>query len=176
MTPSLQKALAGMPARQLNLIAVGAVLIAAALAWTVALRAPLAELRRQQARLAALELDHAREAARRLPAAGADALPPLPLAPAPLELVAAVSGSANEAGLAVATATPGAERSVAGLRQRSLDLEASGSYAAILDWLAAIEARQPAVAVTRLELRPAQDGEHRTVLLQLGAYAAEAGR
>ena len=88
----------------------------------------------------------------------------------------AVSGSAHDAGLAVSAATPGTERSVAGLRQRSLDLEASGNYAAILDWLAAIESRQPAVAVTRLELRPAQDGERRTVLLQLGAYSAEGGQ
>lgn len=172
MTPSLRKALAAMPARQLKLIAAGIVAIAAALAWTVAIRAPLAALRQQKARVAVLEAERASTAALRTAAAGLDAAPPLPAAPAPLELVAAVSGSAHDAGLAVAVATPGAERSVAGLRQRSLQLEASGSYAAILDWLAAIEARQPAVAVTRLALR-AQDDGRRQVQLQLGAYSAE---
>lgn len=172
MTPSLQKALAAMPARQLNLIAIGIVAIAAALAWTLAIRAPLAGLRQQKARLAVLEADRLRAGALRGSAAGPDAAPPLPAAPAPLELVAAVSASAHDAGLAVAAATPGAERDVAGLRQRSLQLEASGSYAAILDWLAAIESRQPAVAVTRLTLR-AQDDGRRQVQLQLGAYAAE---
>jgi hypothetical protein len=104
MTPSLQKALAAMPARQLKLVAVGIVAIAAALAWTSAIRAPLAAL-----------------------------------------------------------------------RQRSLQLEASGSYAAILDWLAAIEARQPAVAVTRLALRAQEDGR-RQVQLQLGVYSEEGKR
>lgn len=172
MTPFLRKALAAMPARQLKLIAAGIVAIAAALTWTVAIRAPLAALRQQKARVAVLEAERASAAALRTAAAGLDAAPPLPAAPAPLELVAAVSGSAHDAGLAVAVATPGAERSVAGLRQRSLQLEASGSYAAILDWLAAIEARQPAVAVTRLALR-AQDDGRRQVQLQLGAYSAE---
>jgi type II secretory pathway component PulM len=175
MTPSLQKALAALPARQLNLIAVGIVAIAAALAWTLAIRAPLAGLRQQKARLAVLEADRVRVAGLRAAAAGFDAAPPLPAAPAPLELVAAVSGSAHDAGLAVAVATPGAERSVAGLRQRSLQLEASGSYAAILDWLAAIEARQPAVAVTKLALRGQEDGR-RQVQLQLGAYSEEGKR
>jgi type II secretory pathway component PulM len=172
MTPSLQKALAAMPARQLNLIAIGIVAIAVALAWTLAIRAPLTALRQQKARLAVLEAERLRTNALRTAAAGGVAAAPLPAAPAPLELVAAVSGSAHDAGLAVAAATPGAERSVAGLRQRSLQLEASGSYAAILDWLAAIEARQPAVAVTRLALH-AQDDGRRQVQLQLGAYSGE---
>lgn len=172
MIPNLQKALAAMPARQLKLIVFGVVAIAVALAWTLAIRAPLAALRQQKARLAVLEAEHARAGAMRAAATTMDA-PPLPAAPAPLELVAAVSGSAHEAGLAVAAATPGSERVVAGLRQRSLDVEASGSYGAILDWLAAIEARQPAVAVTKLELRAAQDEGRRQVALQLGAYSAE---
>lgn len=172
MTPSLQKALAAMPERQLKLIAFGIVAIAAALVWTLAIRAPLAALRQQKARVAVLEAERLRTHALRTGAAGGDAVPALPAAPAPLELLAAVSGSAHDAGLAVAVATPGAERSVAGLRQRSLQLEASGSYAAILDWLAAIEARQPAVAVTKLALR-AQDGGRRQVQLQLGAYSGE---
>lgn len=171
MTPQLQKALAAMPARQLNLVAIGVVAIAAALMWTLAIRAPLTALRQQKARLSVLEAERARNAVPD-PAGGAEA-PPLPQAPQPLELVAAVSDSARDAGLLVAAATPGGERTVAGLRQRTLDVEASGTYAGILGWLDAIEARQPAVAVTRIELRAApEDGRHQ-VQLQLGAYAAE---
>lgn len=172
MTPSLRQALAAMPARQLNLVAIGTVAIVAALMWTLAIRAPLAALRQQQAVLASLRAAQA-NLPPPLPAAPAAALPPLPAAPAPLALIAAVGASARTAGLTVGGAVPGAQRSVAGLRQQTLDIEASGSYGAILDWLDGIEARQPAVGIVRLTLRPAQEEARRVVQLQLGAYAAE---
>ena len=185
MTPSLRHALAAMPARQLNLVAIGAVAIVAALMWTLAIRAPLAALRQQQIRLVSL---HAAQANAPLPppaglpptgspAAGpATALPPLPAAPAPLALIAAAGASARAAGLTVGGAVPGPERSIAGLRQQTLDIEASGSYGAILEWLDGIEARQPAVGIVRLNLRPAPDEPRRLVQLQLGAYETEAKR
>jgi hypothetical protein len=199
MTPSLRHALAAMPARQLNLVAIGAVAIVAALMWTLAIRAPLAALRQQQIRLVSL---HAAQAnalppptglpATGLPATGspptglpatgspaagpATALPPLPAAPAPLALIAAAGASARAAGLTVGGAVPGLERSIAGLRQQTLDIEASGSYGAILEWLDGIEARQPAVGIVRLNLRPAPDEPRRLVQLQLGAYETEAKR
>jgi type II secretory pathway component PulM len=176
MKQTFRQSLAAMPARQLNLVAIGAVAIAAALAWTLAIRAPLAAMRQQQAQLASLTAANAGAAALRGPGAPAAAVPAPPVPPAPLELIAAVSGSAHDAGLAVGGAVPGAQRSVAGLRQQTLDIEASGSYGAILGWLADIEARQPAVGVTHLTLRAAQEEPRRVVQLQLGAYAAEAKR
>ena len=176
MTPSLRHALAAMPARQLNLVAIGALAIVAALMWTLAIRAPLAALRQQQVRLVSL---HAAQANAPLPPPAADpatALPPLPAAPAPLALIAAAGASARAAGLTVGGAVPGAQRSIAGLRQQTLDIEASGSYGAILEWLDGIETRQPAVGIVRLNLRPAPDEPHRLAQLQLGAYETEAKR
>lgn len=175
MTPSLRQALAAMPARQLNLVAIGTVAIAAALMWTLAIRAPLAALRQQQVRLAALQPAQAHAPAP-LPAGAAAALPPLPSAPAPLALIAAAGAAARTAGLTVGGAVPGPERSIAGLREQTLDIEASGSYGAILEWLDGIETHQPAVGIVRLNLRAAQEEPRRVVQLQLGAYEAEAAR
>jgi len=175
MTPSLRQALAAMPARQLNLVAIGAVAIVAALMWTLAIRAPLAALRQQQVRLVSLRAAQANAPAP-LPAATQTSLPPLPAAPAPLALIAAAGASARAAGLTVGGAVPGAQRSIAGLRQQTLDIEASGSYGAILEWLDGIEARQPAVGIVRLNLRAVPEEARRLVQLQLGAYEAEAKR
>ena len=175
MTPSLRQALAAMPARQLNLVAIGAVAIVAALMWTLAIRAPLAALRQQQVRLVSLRAAQANAPAP-LPAATQTSLPPLPAAPAPLALIAAAGASARAAGLTVGGAVPGAQRSIAGLRQQTLDIEASGSYGAILEWLDGIEASQPAVGIVRLNLRAVPEEARRLVQLQLGAYEAEAKR
>jgi len=190
MTLSLRQALAALPARQLNLVAIGAVAIVAALMWTLAIRAPLAALRQQQIRLVSLRVAQANapapltagsltagSPAAGSPAAGSPAaLPPLPAAPAPLALIAAAGASARAAGLTVGGAVPGAQRSIAGLRQQTLDIEASGSYGAILEWLDGIEARQPAVGIVRLNLRAAPEEARRLVQLQLGAYETEAKR
>lgn len=180
MKPTFTHTLAAMPARQLNMLAIGVVAIAAALAWTLALRAPLTALRLQQVRLAGLSATAAAAAtgtgtgvAPPAASASAAALQPPPAAPAPLDLIAAVSASARAAGLAVGSAVPGPERSVAGLRQQTLDIEASGDYGAILAWLDDIEARQGAVGITHLELRPAPDEPRRQVQLQLATYGAE---
>jgi hypothetical protein len=182
MKQDFRQTLAAMPARQLNLAAIGAVAVVAALLWTLAIRAPLAAMRQRQVQLAALTA--ARAAAplpaaplpAPLPAAPAGAVTAPPAAPAPLALIAAVSASARDAGLAVGGAVPGAQHDVAGLHQQTLDIEASGGYGAILDWLADIEARQPAVGFTRLSLRAAPDEPRRLVQLQLAAYGDEAKR
>lgn len=174
MKPTLHPTLAALPARQLNLLAAGAILIAAALVWTLAIRAPLANLRQQQVRLASLDASSAITLAGRMPAVTPAALPDPAAPPSPLDLIAAVSAGAQEAGVTVARAVPGPERAVAGLRQQTLEIEASGGYGDILAWLDGIEARQPAVGILRLELRPAEDGPRRQVRLQLAAYSTEA--
>jgi type II secretory pathway component PulM len=178
MKQDFRQTLAAMPARQLNLVAIGAVAVVAALLWTLAIRAPLAAMRQRQVQLAALTAARAASAPlpAPLPAAPAGAVSAPPAAPAPLALIAAVSASARDAGLAVGGAVPGAQHDVAGLHQQTLDIEASGGYGAILDWLADIEARQPAVGFTRLSLRAAPDEPRRLVQLQLAAYGDEAKR
>ena len=52
MSPKLRDLLVALPARQLNLVVGGAIVIALLLAWTLALRAPLAAYRQHKAALA----------------------------------------------------------------------------------------------------------------------------
>jgi len=173
MNPRLQKAaeaLAALPARQLNLLAIGMVLIVAALAWSVGLRAPLADHRVQRQALATLV---AAPPVPTTPAAAAAALSPArpaAPAPAPLALIAAVSRSAAQAGVMVSSAAQGAQYPLADLRVHTIDIAASGSYGAITEWLADIEASQPAVGVVQLELQPDAGGERRNIKLQLAIY------
>jgi type II secretory pathway component PulM len=96
-----------------------------------------------------------------------------PTAPAPLALIAAVSRSAAQAGVTVSSAAQGAEQQVAGLRLHTVDISASGSYAAILAWLADIEASQPAVGIVRLALSADDAGDRRRISLQLAIYDTE---
>jgi len=175
MKPGIHAALVALPARQLNLIAIGVVLVALTLAWSVGLRGPLAAYRQQGKTLAALEAS-ARAAApvaappaTRAPAASARALE----APAPLALIAAVSRNAARAGVTVSSAAQGAQHEVAGLRVHTLDISASGSYGAILAWLADIEASQPAVGIVQLALAPDDAGDKRRIDLQLAIYDTE---
>lgn len=170
---TFQRSLAALPARQLNLLAIGAIAIAAAMALT-AIRAPLAKLRAQQVRLAALSAT-ASTASSSGPGAAlhSPAAAPKPAAaPTALALIAAVSAGARENGVTVARAAPGPEREVAGLRQQTLDVDAAGSYADLLRWIAAIEAKQPAVGIVRLELQATPEGMQRLARLRLGAYSA----
>jgi len=174
MKPGLHAQLAALPARQLNLIAIGIVLIALALAWSVGLRAPLAAYRQQAKTLAALEA-RARDAAPLALAPAVAAAPPVRTleAPAPLALIAAVSRSAASAGVTVSSAAQGAQQQVAGLRLHTLDIAASGSYAAIQAWLADIEASQPAVGIVQLALTPDDAGDKCRIALQLAIYDIE---
>jgi len=182
MKPGIRAALAALPARQLNLMAIGAVLIALALAWSVGLRAPLAAHAKQRKALAALEA-RAATARTNAPAPAAAAAAPAsaasaasakpPVAPAPLALIAAVSRSAADAGVTVSAAAQGPRQQVAGLRLHTLDISADGSYGAILAWLADIEASQPTVGIVQLTLAPDDAGDRRRISLQLAIYDTE---
>lgn len=176
MKPGIREALAALPARQLNLVAIGVVSIALTLAWSVGLRAPLAAHAQQRKALAMLEA-RAVTASANAPAPAASVPAPAsaaPLvAPAPLALIAAVSRSAAHAGVTVSSAAQGARQQVAGLRLHTLDISASGSYAAILAWLADIEASQPTVGIIQLALLPDDAGDRRRISLQLAIYDTE---
>lgn len=175
MRPGIGEALAALPARQLNLVAIGTVGIALALAWSIGLRAPLAAHAQQRKVLATLEARAATASVHALPApAPASEAPtasaaPL-VAPAPLALIAAVSRSATRAGVTVSSAAQGGQQQVAGLRLHTLDIAAGGSYAAILAWLADIEASQPTVGIVQLSLSPGDAGDQRRISLQLAIY------
>jgi type II secretory pathway component PulM len=172
MSPKLHELLAALPARQLNLIVGGMLVIALLLAWTLGLRAPLAAYRQDKAALAALEAASANAPVAAPPAAPGAAITPAaaPVAPDPLALIAAVSHSASQSGVSVSSAAQGVARTVAGVRLITVDIAASGSYAAILDWLAAIEWQQPTVGINALTLEAPEDTDNRSATLQLVIY------
>lgn len=170
MNASLRSALGALPARQLNLVCIGIVAIAAMLAWSAGVRAPLAAWRQQRAALTALQATAATMATPRTGAVPVAAVGQPPAPPTPLALVGAASEAAKLAGVAVSSAAQGADRPVAGLRQQTVDIVAAGSYPAIQAWLADIERTQPAVGIARLALQPGDTGAQRKVTLQLAIY------
>lgn len=171
MNPRTRAMLAALPARQLNLILVGLVLIAAMLAWSLGLRGALAEYRQLKLTLATLEAAGPgpnQPPAAPLPAAPAADAPAT--APAPLALIAAVSHSAAQAGVTVSSAAQGPRLTVGPVAMHTIEIEANGSYEAIMAWLDGIETRQPAVGVIQLELQPDAAGTRRHLRLQLAIY------
>ena len=166
MSPKLRDLLAALPARQLNLVVGGAIVIALLLAWTLALRAPLAAYRQHKATLAALEAAGTATPGAAPPSASA-AITPAPTPPEPLALIAAVSHSAAAADVAVLSAAQGAQRTVGGVRLLTVEIVASARYTALLDWIAAIERQQPTVGIHRLTVEVADDTDDRAITLQL---------
>ena len=167
MSPKLRDLLVALPARQLNLIVGGVIVIALLLAWTLALRAPLAAYRQHKAALAALETAGSATPSAASPSAPTDAITPAPAPPEPLSLIAAVSHSAAEYNVAVLSAAQGAQRTVGGVRLLAVEIVASARYTALLDWLAAIERQQPTVGIHRLAVEAADDTDDRAITLQL---------
>lgn len=170
MNDRLRNVLAAMPARQLNLVCIGVVAIAAMLAWSAGVRGPLAAWRQQRAALTALQASAAAMAATRVVAAPAGPVGQPAVPPAPLALIGAVSEGAQLAGVAVSSAAQGAERAVAGLRQQTVDVAAAGPYSAIHAWLDDLERTQPTVGIVQLDLQPGDAGAQRKVTLQLAIY------
>jgi len=170
MSPKLRDLLVALPARQLNLIVGGAVVIVLLLAWTLGLRAPLAAYRQHKTALAAMEASGAAAPVAASPSAPAPAITPAATPPEPVALIAAVSRSATQSGVAVLSAAQGAQRTVAGVRLLTVEIVASGGYGAVLEWLATIERQQPTVGMQRLTVEAAPDTDDRAITLQLVIY------
>jgi len=167
MSPKLRDLLVALPARQLNLVVGGAIVIALLLAWTLALRTPLAAYRQHKTALAALEAAGTATPGAAPPSASAAAITPAPTPPEPLALIAAVSHSAAAADVAVLSAAQGAQRTVGGVRLLTVEIVASARYTALLDWIAAIERQQPTVGIHRLTVEASDDTDDRAITLQL---------
>jgi type II secretory pathway component PulM len=167
MSPKLRDLLVALPARQLNLVVGGAIVIALLLAWTLALRAPLAAYRQHKTALAALETAGTAAPSAAPLTVSAAAITPAPTPPEPLALIAAVSHSAAAADVAVLSAAQGAQRTVGGVRLLTVEIVASARYTALLDWIAAIERQQPTVGIHRLTVEAADDTDDRAITLQL---------
>lgn len=182
--PDTAAVLARMPARQLHLLLGGVLAIAAALLWTFAVRAPLAQLRLQHAerdRMALVAADPA-QLARQL-AALTSALATLETTVAAhggaaagadggqlqLRLIGMAERACARHGVQLRGAMPGPARTVAGFTEVSIDVEAVGSYPALIAWMTDIEAAG-ALSVVSFDLAAGDGGGGRLVKTRLAAY------
>lgn len=184
-TDALLAALARMPARQLALLLGGVLAVIAALLWSVALRAPLAAMRAQQAEIARLSLVAAQ------PARTAQQLAALALEVDKLDKVLAgqtvpgnsgeradqlqlrLIGEADRAAARHAVilrgAVPGPRRVVTGFQEVSIDVEAAGSYQALVDWLREVDAAGT-LAIVSFDLAAGDGAGGRVMKTRMAAY------
>jgi Tfp pilus assembly protein PilO len=180
----ITRACGAMPARQLHLMGAGLVLIVAAGIWTLALRAPLVQLRTvraEQQRLAAggadprllaaqlaqLDVDLAALSAR----LGIRTAHP---APAPAQMLVALVDETNRLALAhgvtVNGVTPMADVQTLMFDQVGFALDATGSYSALLGWMSAVEAAQANIAIAGFDMQPAKAPGQININIRIAAY------
>ena len=183
-------ALARMPSRQLHMVLAGVLAIAAALAWTFVVRAPLAQVRLQQAERARmaqaagdpvlrsqlLSAAAARVALLETAVAGEGAAS-LDQAQLQLRLIGLADRASARHGVLLRGAVPGPARAVAGFQEVSVDIDAAGDYRALLAWMAEIDgpspsngAAQPRAAIVAFDLGAGENAGARSVKLRLAAY------
>jgi len=175
MSDQLYSTLARMPARQLRLMAGGVLAIALMATWALALRAPWQALRAAQTRLAAAAPVIATVPTPvPVPAANAsDRAAARPAGPTTvLALIGALDASARRNGVAVTATAPLPIRVVAGLSEVPLDVQASGTYAALQAWLADIGREVPTAAVGRIDLLPGSAPDRRAARVHVALYLA----
>lgn len=172
---------AALPARQLHLVGAGILLIAAAALWLYALRAPLTALRTVRAERAQLEaaggnprllaaqlalLDSDAEALARRLGSG----PVRPAAQMLVGLVGDIGALAQAHGVELHAATPAPEEQALAFVQVGFDAEVSGSYAALLAWINAVEQSRPDLAVAGFEMRAAKTPGQVDMKIRIAAY------
>lgn len=172
---------AALPVRQLHLAGGGVLLVACAAFWFYGLRAPLTQLRTLRAeharlaqagvdprllaaRLALLDSDSS-ALARRLGIGSAG-----PATPLVVRLIGEVSRLAALHQVVLQGATPAAEQPVLLFDRFGIEAEASGRYASLLAWMAAIESAGPNLAIDRFEMRPAATPGQVHIKLRIAAY------
>jgi Tfp pilus assembly protein PilO len=187
MMARLLRLLGALPPRQLHLLGVGLLLILAAGLWTFALRAPLAALRVVQAerqrletgsadpRLLAAQLAQVDGAIQTLSARlGLNAVHP-----APAQMLVALVGDVNRLALAhginVTAVTPAPDGQTLVFDQIGFEAQATGSYTALLAWMAAIEAAQANIAIVAFEMAPAKTAGQIHMTIRIAAYRPQEG-
>lgn len=176
-----------MPARQLHLLGGGLLLVLAASLWMYGLRAPLAQLRTVRAEQQRLEAGGADLTALNAQLAQREAHITTLSArlgigaahPAPAQLLVALVGDANRLALAhgihVTAVTPAPEGRTLVFDQVGFELDATGSYIALLDWMAAMEAAQANIAIAGFEMQPAKTPGQIQLKVRVAAYRPQEG-
>lgn len=172
---------AALPVRQLHIAGAGLLLIVVAALWFYGVRAPLTKLRAVRAehatlaqsggdprvlaaQLVALQGD-SEELARKVGAGAAG-----PVAPLVVQLIADVSGLAARHQVTLGGASPTAEKTTVVFEQFGIECNASGSYANLLAWMAAIEKSRPNIAIDGFTMQAGDTPGQIDITLRIAAY------
>lgn len=188
MNPDWIRKAAALPARQLHLAGAGMLLIAGAVLWFHALRAPLTALRAVRAeqaqlaqaagdprllaaQLAALAAD-SRELEQRL-GAGPGPASTQASAQAQVRLVGSLGALAREQGVAVHGVAPAPDEMALGFVRLGFDVDASGPYGALLAWMNAIERSQPNLSIAGFDMRTGTAPGQVAIRIRIAAYQTQ---
>ncbi|MDN4056822.1 GspMb/PilO family protein [Massilia sp. YIM B02769] len=188
MNPAWIRKAAALPARQLHMVGAGLLLIVAAALWFYALRAPLAALRAVRAeqsqlalaagdptllaaQLAVLDTD-SKVLAQRL-GAGAGQASTQPASQAQVRLVGALGTLAREHGVNLHGVAPAPDEMALSFVRLGFDVDASGPYTALVDWMGAIERAQPTLAVAGFEMHAGETPGQVSMKIRVASYQAQ---
>jgi Tfp pilus assembly protein PilO len=167
--------------RQVNLLLAGVIVTGAALFWT-AMKSPISSLRVLHAERIKLErsvvdgatLIRRRDELKSRNAALERALQQVDLSQRPdrflVDLLGKVDRSADRFHVRLRGIAPAPSRRTLGLEELPFDLEASGDYAALANWMADIEDTLPGLSIVRFEFQPGGPGFLRQLKLRVAAY------
>lgn len=187
MMARLTRAFGALPARQLHLLGGGLLLILAASLWTLALRAPLAQLRSvraEQIRLDAAGADPIQLAAQlaqveRDTTAIAARLGLGAARSAPARMLVTLVGDVNRLALThaidVTGVTPAQDGQTMVFDQVGFAIDATGTYSALLAWMAAMESARADIAIVAFDMQPAKTAGRIHITLRIAAYRPQEG-
>jgi hypothetical protein len=167
MNPDWIRKLAAMPARQLHLMGAGVLLIVAAALWFYTLRAPLAALRAVRADQAGLvaAAGDPRLLAAQVAALDADTqalakriggVPGQSAAQQAVGMLGEAGALAQAHGIKLHGAAPAPEQQFLAFTEIGVDTQASGSYAALLAWMQAIERSPAGLSIAGFDMHAAE--------------------
>ncbi len=181
MNPAWIAKAAAIPARQLHLVGGGVLLLTAVSLWTYGVKAPLAELRTvkaEQQRLGALgsnpqlivaqlaALNQGTEAlAQRLGSGAAQTSTPLMVS-----LIRDAGALAGTHGVRLHSASPASGQTSLAFEQVGVDADATGTYAGLLAWMAAIERARPNLSVASFDMRAASTPGQIDMKIRIAAF------
>jgi Tfp pilus assembly protein PilO len=180
--------LARIPARQLNLLLAGVLVVVAALIWVFGIQTPLARLtlmRSEQARLTATAADPAALQQQNASLAAQIALlsrdlDKADLARSPDQMLVHLISEVDRIGLRHAVqlsgAMPGPRRRVVIFDEIPFDLDARGSYAALMAWMADIERSLPTLSIVRFEMQNTDAPPQLAMKIRIAAYRPQEPR
>lgn len=181
MKPDWIRKLAGMPVRQLHLMVGGLLLVVAAALWFYALRAPLAALRAVRAEQASLQIaaGDPRLLAAQVAALDADAQalatriggdPGHSATQQAVGLLGEIGTLAEAHGVRLHGSSPLPEQPALSFTQVGVEAQASGSYAALLAWMQAIDHSPAGLSVAGFDMHASETPGQVEMKIRVAAF------